>query len=135
MNNIKRLKELADLCSGSQQDAKRLFNICLEVDITDERFKRLERLFDGAIAITSVKEARFALAHEWILLDLYGKPSETQMRKITFHLDNMRRMTSNMGKDSTEKERRVYRIKYSQEMESIKSIHAGYYHTIKNQAD
>jgi len=133
-DNRQKIIKAVESCKASDEDNKRLINLITKKLLADQWTDQVLKLIDAAKQITRVPEARFVLLHEWLSVAVYGRPTPEEMEHIRPHLDNMRRLTSNMGKDSTAEERNNYESAIVSEMIQIKAIHPGYYYTIQVQS-
>lgn len=95
----------------------------------------IQKLFDGAIVISRMKEARFVLVYEWLIQARYGKPSPQQMDLISDHLRAIRVATTKLGSDASDEDKRNFRRIELEHMEEIKLIHEGYWYSIQIQSD
>jgi hypothetical protein len=97
--------------------------------------RKFHKLVENAKAFTKVKIGRYVLIAEWIIWEIYDKPTEREMELINIHLEAMAMLRSNQGIDSTDQERYQYMRLENYHYEKIGDINPGYYNTIKIQIE
>lgn len=88
--------------------------------------KKFNQIVKQAKALTKFKEARCAFVSESLIPYI----SDEVQTKIDFHLERIASMHANLGKDSSDVERKTIELLEQHEMLKIKAINHIYYRSI-----
>ncbi len=89
--------------------------------------KKFHKLVETAKELTRIKDARYGLLVEW-LTPVVRKEVK---KKIDVHLERISSLHSNLGKDSTDEERKLVFLLQQHEMIKIKALNEDFYNSIK----